>query len=165
MALHSSSSRWVPGLQAVFAYAGHTMIATSVGYADATILTVAAEAPVMLLGGTNDGVIAASRDRYRDDGALHDPVRRTFDEGIGRNRGDSWLVELAGAGHFAVCDPVDTTSGRSFLEPDAGETDPGVRELIGDLIAAFIATSLGQQAAPGLEQLVEHRLVDHWSRR
>ena len=164
-ALHTSAPRWVPGLRAVFAYAAHTMTSTSVGYPDATVVAVPAEVPVMLLGGGSDGVIAASRDRYRRDGGIHDPVRRTFEEAVGRNRGDSWLVELAGAGHFAVCDPVDTTSGRSFLEPGSGQTDPAVRELLGDLIAAFIAAGLEQPSGTGLEQLVEHELVQRWDRR
>ncbi len=122
------------------------------------------------MGGASDGVIAASRDRYRHDGGgerggAHDPVRRTFEEAIGHTRGDSWLVELAGAGHFAICHPVDTTSGRSFLEPDPGGADPAGRELLGDLIAAFVATSLHRQAAADLQQLVGHELVARWDRR
>ena len=164
-ALHSSAPRWVPGLQAVFAYAAHTMTSTSVGYADASVVAIPAEAPVMLLGGASDGVIAASRDRYRDDDGIHDPVRRTFEEAVGRSRGDSWLVELADAGHFTICHPVDTTSGRSYLEPDPDDAGPAVRELLGDLIAAFIAASLEQPAGDGLEHLVEHELVARWDRR
>ena len=164
-ALHSSDPKWVPGLQAVFAYAAHTMTATGLGYGEATVVAIPAEVPVMLLGGASDGIIAASRDRYRNDGGVHDPVRRTFAEAIGHHRGDSWLLELAGAGHFSICHPVDTTSGRSFLEPDPGGTDPAVRELIGDLVAAFIAAGLEQPAGAVLEQLVEHALVAHWDRR
>ena len=164
-ALHTSALRWAPGLRAVFAYAAHTMVSTALGHGADSVVAIPAEVPVMLLGGASDGVIAASRDRYRDDGGAHEPVRRTFEEAVDRNRGDSWLVELAGAGHFAVCDPVDTTSGRSFLEPDAGRTDPAVRELLGDLIAAFVAANLGRPAGASLERLVEHELVDHWDRR
>jgi len=164
-ALHASDPKWVPGLRAVFAYGAHTMAATALGHGEAAVVPVPAEVPVMLLCGASDGVIAASRDRYRHGGGVHDPVRRTFEEAIGRSRGDSWLVELAGAGHFAVCHPVDTTSGRAFLEPDPTEADPSARELIGDLIAAFVAAGLEQLAGAGLEQLVEHDLVAHWERR
>ena len=177
-ALHSSDPGWVPGLRAVFAYGAHTMTATALGHGEATVVAIPAKVPVMLLTGSEDGVIAASRDRYRrdhetrdshrenddhgardghgahdghrdsdghathDDHEAHDPVGRTFEEAVGRRRGDSWLVELAGAGHFAVCDPVDTTSGRAFLEP-VPDADPAVRGLLGDLIAAFIAASVG----------------------
>ena len=164
VALHSSDPGWVAGLRAVFAYGAHTMTATSLGHGEAALVAIPAKVPVMLLAGTDDGVIAASRDRYGRSSGVHDPVRRTFDEAIGHRRGDSWLVELAGAGHFAVCDPVDTTSGRAFLEPDGG-SDPAARELIGDLVASFVAASLGELAGARLEQLVAHELVTHWDRR
>lgn len=164
-ALHNSDPGWVPGLQAVFAYAAHTMVATALGHGEAAVVPIPAQVPMMLLGGADDGVIAASRDRYRTDDEDHDPVRRTFAEAIDRQQGDSWLVELADAGHFAICDPVDTTSGRSFLEPDAAATDPAIRNLLGDLIAAFIAASLGWPTDASLDQLVEHPLIRHWDRR
>ncbi|MCQ3811068.1 MAG: hypothetical protein KTV68_11030 [Acidimicrobiia bacterium] len=165
MALHNSDPGWVSGLQAVFAYAAHTMVATTLGHGEATVAPVPAKVPVMLLGGADDGVIAASRDRYRGDEGIHDPVRRTFAEAIDRQDGDSWLVELADAGHFAICRPVDATSGRSFLEPGAAGANSGVGELLGDLIAAFTADSLGRPAALSLERLVGHQLVQHWDRR
>ena len=170
VALHSSDPGWVPGLKAVFAYGAHTMTATSLGHGEAAVVAVPAKVPVMLLAGADDGVIAASRDRYRRDHATpgggwdHDPVRRTFEEAIGHRRRDSWLVELAGAGHFAVCHPVDTTTGRAFLEPDPA-ADPAVRELIGDLVAAFIAASVRSAGGARLEELVAHDLVAHWDRR
>ena len=176
VALHSSDPVWVPGLRAVFAYGAHTMVATALGHGEAAVVAIPANVPVMLIAGTDDGVIAASRDRYRRDHATHDghgdhdgdgdhdPVRRTFNEAIGHGRGDSWFVELAGAGHFAMCHPVDTTSGRAFLEPDPA-VDPAVRELIGDLVAAFIAASVGLAGGAGLEELVAHELVAHWGRR
>lgn len=164
VALHSSDPGWVPGLRAVFAYGGHTMTATSLGHGEAAVAAIPAEVPVMLIGGDRDGVISASRDRYgRGDGA-HDPVRRTFEEAVGHRRGDSWLVELAGAGHFAVCHPVDTTTGRAFLEPDP-DTDPAVRDLLGDLIAAFIASCLEPGADAGLRRLVDDERVARWDRR
>ena len=164
VALHSSDPDWVPGLRAVFAYGAHTMVATALGHGESTVVAIPAKVPVMLLAGTGDGVIAASRDRYGYDDGAHDPVRRTFEEGVGRDEGDSWLVELAGAGHFAICDPVDTTSGRSFLEPKP-DADPVVRELLGDLIAAFIASCLVPRADACLRLLVGDQRVARWDRR
>ena len=164
-ALHNSDPGWVPGLQAVFAYAAHTMVATALGHGEAAVVPIPAQVPIMLLGGANDGVIAASRDRYRTDNEAHDPVRRTFAEAIDRQQGDSWLVELADAGHFAICDPVDTTSGRSFLEPDPTTVDPAIRNLLGDFVAAFVATSLGRPTEVNLDRMVKHQSVRHWDRR
>ncbi len=167
VALHNSDPAWVPGLKAVFTYGAHTMTAATLGHGESAVVAAPAEVPVMLLAGTADGVIAASSDRYRSTthDAVHDPIRRTFDEGIARDHGDSWLVELTDAGHFAICWPLDTTSGRTFLEVDPVNADPAVRALLGDLIAAFVATSLGRTATTTLEHLVEHRLVNHWRRR
>ena len=165
VALHNSDPAWVPGLRAVFTFAAHTMTATALGHDEASVAAVPAKVPMMLLGGTDDGVIAASRDRYRADDGTHDPIRRTFHEAISRQQGDSWLVELADTGHFAICWPVDTTSGRTFLEPSPAEADPPTRELLGDLIATFIATILGQPTPTSLERLVEHPAVRHWDRR
>ncbi len=200
VALHSSDPGWVRGLRAVFTYGAHTMTATALGHGEAAVVAIPAEVPVMLIAGSDDGVIAASRDRYHRDGATpgggggqdgdggqdghgghggggghgghadhggdgaHDPVRRTFQEAIGHGRGDSWLVELSGAGHFAVCHPVDTTSGRAFLELNPA-ADPAVRDLLGDLISAFVAASVGSAGGTGLEELVSHDLVAHWGRR
>ncbi|WP_419929993.1 alpha/beta hydrolase [Candidatus Poriferisocius sp.] len=164
-ALHNSDPGWVPGLQGVFAYAAHTMVATALGHGEAAVVPIPAQVPIMLLGGADDGVIAASRDRYRTDDEAHDPVRRTFAEAIVRQQGDSWLVELADAGHFAICDPVDTTSGRSFLEPDPTTVDPAIRNLLGDLIAGFVATSLDLPTDASLDRLVDHPSVRHWDRR
>ena len=164
-ALHNSDPAWVPGLQAVFAYAAHTMVATALGHGEAAVAPIPAKVPMLLLGGADDGVIAASRDRYRTDDNAHDPVRRTFAEAIHRQQGDSWLVELAGAGHFAICDPMDTTSGRSFLESDSTSADPAIWELLGDLIAAFIAASLGRPSRVNMEQLVDQPSVSYWDRR
>ena len=129
------------------------------------MVPIPVQVPIMLLGGADDGVIAASRDRYRTDDEAHDPVRRTFAEAIDRQQGDSWLVELADSGHFAICDPVDTTSGRSFLEPDPTTVDPSIRNLLGDLIAGFVATSLGRPTDASLDRLVDHPSVRHWDRR
>ncbi|WP_419918807.1 hypothetical protein [Candidatus Poriferisocius sp.] len=186
VALHNSDPEWVPGLRAVFTYAAHTMTAVDLGHGEGAVLAVPAKVPILLTGGTGDGVIAASRDRYRtsdnptgnnptsdnaagnnptgDDGGAHDPIHRTFKEAIGRRRGDSWLVELKGTGHFAICWPVDTTSGRSYLEPDPVNAEPATRELLGNLISCFIAASLGRGSVSQMEQLVEHPAVNRWDR-
>ncbi|WP_419841149.1 hypothetical protein [Candidatus Poriferisodalis sp.] len=174
MALHNSSPAWVRGLRAVFAYGAHTMMASDLGHGESVIAAAPAEVPVLLLCGAEDGVITASSDRYRSDSSdgphhRHDPVGRTFAEALGRSCGDSWLVELSGAGHFAVCRPVDTTSGRAFLEFGATQGDPvpdkDVQELLGDLIAAFVGVALRRRDVAHFESVVAHRLVSRWDRR
>ena len=187
VALHNSTPAWIPGLRAVFAYGAHTMTSAALGHGEAAVLPVPAQVPVLLLAGADDRVIAASRDRYRPDGgsprsgtpegdattpdpdhaepAAHDPVGRTFTEAVSRDQQDSWLIELAGAGHFAICDPVDTTSGRSFLEPDTEHADPAGRVLLGDLIADFIGQALGRSDNVTFERHREHQLIGRWARK
>ncbi len=166
MALHNSNPAWVPGLRAVFSYGGHTMTASGHGHPTGTVIPIPAGVPVMLLAGTDDGVISASRDRYgRCGDDVHDPIRRTFAEAVGRNRDDSWLIELSNAGHFAICWPVDTTSGRTYLESGNPAASQQVRALLGDLIAAFIASALGRSDTTDLERLATHQAVNHRERR
>ena len=150
VALHSSDPGWVPGLKAVFAYGGHTMTATALGHGEAAVVAIPANVPVMLIAGTDDGVIAASRDRYRRDHATHDavgamtvvgttaaigPTTRSgvpFDEAIGHRRGDSLAgraVRRRPPSLSAI--PWTAPVGRAFLEPDP-VVDPTVRELLGD---------------------------------
>lgn len=156
--LHNTDPDWVPGLRRAFAYAGHTMTATALGHDEAAVVQVPSRVPVLLLTGSNDAVIAASRDRYRSDDAAHDPVGRTFHEAIARDENDSWLVELTDGNHFSICDPVDETSGRSFLEPELRADDADVRSLLGDLIVAFVTGA-------DLAAVVDTPGVARWERR
>lgn len=164
--LHNSDPAWIPGLRAVFAYAGHTMTATSLGHDEASVAAIPAQVPVLLLGGSGDAVIAASRDRYRNDGALHDPVGRTFHEALSRDKGDSWLVELVDGNHFSVCDPVDETSGRSFLEPELRADDRAVRDLLASVIVAFVQQTVQTNVTGSpVGDLMTSPGVERWSCR
>jgi len=167
VALHNSDPAWVPGLQGTFTYAAHTMVASALGHAEQTVLPVPAKVPLMLLAGTQDQVIAVSRSRYRNsaDLGIHNPIKQTFNEALNRNRNDSWFVELRDLGHFAICSPLDDTSGRSFLEGTTATTSPASREFLGDLISAFVATVLKRQAVDQLERLVQNVLVTRYTRR
>ncbi|MFD3934656.1 dienelactone hydrolase family protein [Streptomyces sp. NPDC058611] len=147
------SAAHVPGLRGVFTYGAHTLVAGALGHPPGTVLPVGARVPVLLMSGEHDGVIAASTDRYgaapaADADPDPDPVARTFDEALADAGGAHAWVRVAGAGHFALCEPVDATSARGFLEaaPEAGGDDAGsrARPLIGRLVAAFCTAALPQ---------------------
>ena len=53
---------------AAFAYAGHTMAATGLGHGEAAVMAVPSAVPLLIMAGARDGVIEASRDRYRSEG-------------------------------------------------------------------------------------------------
>ena len=193
LALHNASPDWFPGVRAAFAYAGHTMAATALGHGEAAVMPVPSAVPLLIMAGARDGVIEASRDRYRsedgrgesrsgnDDGRSddydsgdHDPVRRTFEEAVTSDRGDCWWVELAAGVHFTACHPVDHTSGRSFLDPPADPADPPgrdgageagrARELLAELATAFLVEHLAGGPS-ALDDLVTRPGVSNWSRR
>ena len=164
MALQNAQPAWFPGIRAAFAYAGHTMAATRLGYGEAAIMPIPSATPLLLLSGANDGVIAASRDRYRSGDGPHDPVRSTFDEGVTADSGDCWFVELADGVHFTPCDPVDHTSARSFLDPPDPPRQAETRRLLGDLVLAFLDEHLAGGPAR-LGDLVDRPGVSAWARR
>ncbi|MET9653343.1 MULTISPECIES: dienelactone hydrolase family protein [unclassified Streptomyces] len=143
------SAAHVPGLRGVFAYGAHTQVAAALGHPPGTVLPVGAHVPVLLMSGENDGVIAASADRYAAADADADPVARTFHEALTDAGGAHAWVRIAGAGHFTLCDPVDATSARGFLEAPEPEGS-GARALAGHLVAAFCAAVMppGRPAAP-----------------
>jgi dienelactone hydrolase len=164
MALQNAQPAWFPGTRAAFAYAGHTMAATRLGYEEAAVMPVPSATPLLLLSGANDGVIAASRDRYRSGDGRHDPVRSTFEEAVTAEGGDCWFVELADGTHFTACDPIDHTSARSFLEPAEATGQAGARRLLADLVLAFLVEHLGDGPAT-LGDLVGRPGVSAWARR
>jgi dienelactone hydrolase len=147
VALENARTDWLPGLCGVASYAGHTMPAGPLGYPAGTVLSIDPAVPVLMLAGTADGVIARSADRYgatptaADDpaGAAHDPVTRSFREGMSRNSGDSWLVWLEGGTHVVITHPADTTTARGFLDPPSDPaTDCAIRDVVATLLAEFI---------------------------
>ena len=123
---------------AIFAYAGHTMASTMLGFAPGTVLAVG-DKSVLLLKGDRDGVIAASRVRYGTEGQEVDPVSKTFEDGcVPAGTHKAYDVLIHGANHFSIAHPLDETTGRFFL--DMAPTRPAgeIRAQIAHLILAFI---------------------------
>ncbi|TXS09957.1 alpha/beta hydrolase [Streptomyces sp. ms191] len=150
------SAAHVPGLRGVFTYGAHTRVAAALGHPPGTVLPVGARVPVLLMSGEHDGVIAASAERYALTDADADPVARTFHEALTDSGGAHAWVRIAGAGHFALCDPVDATSARGFLEEPEPEGS-GARALAGRLVAAFCSAVLlpERPAAPNPDDQAE----------
>ncbi len=149
LALQNANQSWFPGIAAAFSYAAHTMAATMLGYAPGTILPLSGDVPLLMMGGTRDGVIAGSTGRYGQTQSNNwEPIERTFREGVPeRGRGDTTLLIFAGANHFLVCHPLDTTTGRPFLDMPADENEAALRDLLGDAIEFFIEGIVGDDAA------------------
>ncbi|HQX11222.1 MAG TPA: hypothetical protein PKY66_12445 [Thermoflexales bacterium] len=138
VALQNADSRYFPAVRGAFSYGGHTMASLMLGFPAGTVLKVSDEMPLLLIGGTRDGVIAASAARYQqENAAVHDPITRTFDEAIGGARGDRHLWMIAGANHFTLAHPIDDTAGRGFLDLPAELDEHVAREHMARVIGDF----------------------------
>ena len=164
-ALQSAATDWFDGCRAAFSYAGHTMATTALGWADGTVVPLPHDTPVLLLGGTDDGVIAGSADRYGTHGPGHDPIERTFDEAVAAT-GQNVLAVLAGANHFSFTHPLDPTMGRGFLE-DEQPSGAEVRHLLADLVGAFCDRHVREEASAStaLDTALADPLIQHTRRR
>ena len=151
VAIESASPAFFPQVRAAFAYGAHTAAVMQLGYPAGTILPLPDQLPLLLMGGTQDGVIANSSDRY---GITWErattPVERTFREAIQGGRDDSYLLLLEGANHFSFVAPFDATTGRAFLDFPATQSVTALRELMAEVIGLFVAAYTGD-AHPEVE--------------
>ena len=148
VALQSASAEWFPEVGAVVTYGSHLMASQQLGFAPGTLVASPASVPVLLVSGTDDGVVSASAIRYgATAGAeLHDPVVRTFQESFD-SAPEVWYVQVKGAGHLLPVQPEDPTSARGFLEPPLEADQAPLRELFVSLVQEFLATHFGSDAA------------------
>lgn len=153
VAIESAGSQFFSQVVGSFAYGAHTAATVQLGYAPNTILPLPDSLPLLLIGGTEDGVIAKSSHRY---GVTWEnattPVLRTFQDAIAGGRGDSYLLLLEGANHFSIADPFDATTGRPFLDFPATQPPAQLRELMAEAIGLFIDAHVRHQT-PALEAL------------
>lgn len=140
VALQAAAAVHHPKVCAVFAANAHNAAPVESGAAPGTVLPLSTDCPVLLIGGTCDGVIDKSRFRYglgADD--EWKPVQRTFAAGMTGGRNDLVLAMIEGANHFSFADPDDdVTTGRAFLDETATTPGPVVRAYLAELIGSFL---------------------------
>lgn len=158
VAIENANPQFFPQVVASFAYAAHSAAPVQIGYDAGTILPLPDALPLLLMGGTCDGVIANSGDRY---GMVWEsattPVVRTFREAIAGGRDDSYLVLLEGANHFSVVDPFDATTGRAFLDFAASQPAAQTRSVVAESVGLFIDAHVRHQ--PGAMEALHQRLT------
>lgn len=158
VAIESADPRFFPQITAAFAYGAHTAAGAHLGYPAGTILPLPDIVPLMLIGGTCDGVIAKSSFRYGVDWEQPTtPVSRTFSEAIAGGRGDSYLLLLEGANHFSIAYPFDTTTGRPFLDFPTTQPEDQLRNVLSQAIGLFIDGHVSHQttALAALNQYID----------
>lgn len=156
VALQSARTEWFPQVRAVVTYGAHTMASQQLGHAPGTLLAAPVDAPVLLLGGTADGVVAASAIRYGEEAGApgHDPIERTWAEALPSTT-EAWLVLIADAGHMLPAGPEDTTSARGFLEDPPTADQDHLRSVLVDLVTTFFSARLGADPEAKVE-------LDRW---
>ncbi len=157
VAIESANPRFFPQIVAAFTYGAHTAGSLQLGYSSGTILPLPDALPLMLIGGTRDGVIAKSSHRYGVDWEqATTPLLRTFREAIAGGRDDSYLLLLEGANHFSIAYPFDSTTGRPFLDYPATQPEDQLRNLLAEAIGLFIDAHVCHQSRSlaALNQLI-----------
>jgi hypothetical protein len=112
-----------------FSYGGHTRTQVPQGFGADHYLALGDGPPLLLLGGTEDGIgDAIARAQTGRDSGGH-PMQLTADRAVPASRRcDVVLVE--GANHYAFCEGYDGTSGRGYLEGPGNGDPPAVRDRI-----------------------------------
>ncbi|BAY96378.1 hypothetical protein NIES37_03100 [Tolypothrix tenuis PCC 7101] len=160
VAIESANPQFVPQVVASFAYGAHTAAGVQIGYPSGTILPLPNAVPLMLIGGTCDGVIFQSSNRYGINWEYPTtPIVRTFKEAISSHRGDNYLLLLEGANHFSIAYPFDSTTGTPYLDFPATQPEEQLRNVIAEMIGLFIDAHVCHQQT-ALETLNQH-LVSH----
>ena len=163
IALQNASQRFFPAIKGGFAYGAHNLMSAVLGFAPGTLAPLASDVPLLLLGGLQDGIIAASAGRYGMGAHVSAaaPIERTFDEAVTGGRDDSYLAILAGANHTSLIHPPDPTTSRAFLDAPTTAPDEAIRALLAGVITNFIAAQVqGQTAAqPLLDELLRDPMI------
>ena len=157
VAIENANPQFFPQVAAAFAYGVHTAAPVIMGYEPGTILPLPDSLPLLLMGGTCDGVIANSSDRYGIRlGDATTSLVRTFKEAISGGRNDAYLLLVEGANHFSIADPKDPTTGRPFLDFPAIQPEAEIRSLIVEAIRLFIDVHVRYkaEASQALDQLL-----------
>lgn len=170
VAIESASKTFFPQLAGAFSYAGHTAGTVDLGFEPNTILPLPDNLPLLLLGGTCDGVIANSSNRY---GVTWEtpatPIARTFQEAVTGGNKDKYFVILEGANHFSIAYPRESTTGRGFLDFPATQPESEIRPLMASIIGLFIEGQICQkeEALQRLQNLFnsDHPLIARRERK
>jgi dienelactone hydrolase len=161
VAIENANPRFFRQVVAAFAYGAHTLGSVELGHAPGTILPLPDALPLLLMGGTCDGVIAESSKRYGiedyEDATI--PIVRTFAEAIAGGREDSYLILLEGANHFSISYPLDTTTARPFLDRPSTQNEDQIRSFMADAIALFIDIHVRQKTELSLLKNTTNPLI------
>ena len=157
VAIESALPKFYPQIAAAFSYGAHSGGTVKLGYEPNTFLPLPDATPLLLIGGTRDGVVDSNSDNY---GMSYPdpttPIRRSFTEAIAEGRDDSYLLLLKGANHFSIAEYSDSTVGIPLRDYEATQPAEQFQELMAEAISLFIDAHVNSQSAAfkSLEQML-----------
>lgn len=153
VAMQAANPEFFPQVVAAFSYGAHNMASTMLGWPTGAVLPLPSARPTLIMGGTRDGVMAASAVRYGEEALTErvDPILRTFEQSVTSDRGDTAYVVVDGANHFALAHPVDPTSARSFLDLAAEGDEDEHRRVLAEVVALFLDAHLREDSSARAE--------------
>ena len=159
IALENAEPDWFSGVKAAFGYGAHCLAPVAFGYPPKTVRPLPSKLPILLMGGTRDGVIANSNSSYGLTEA--DPTATlisTFREGFSSQNNDKYLVLFEGANHYSIADPIDLTQGNIDRDFSNERPQAEYRNLMGETIANFIQAFVAKNtsATSQLDRLLEN---------
>lgn len=157
LALENAAPDFFPQVAATFAYGTSSSALIQLGYTPSTILPLPDSVPILLMGGSCDGVVAYISENWSGISPKDSrtSIKRTFKEAISGGRFNCYLLIIEGANHFSIADPVDLTTRSSFDFPATQPADK-IRSLMANIIGLFIDAKVRQQpeASAQLKQLL-----------
>lgn len=159
IALENANPQFYPQVVAAFSYGAHSAAPTMLGFEPGMILPLPSSLPMLVMGGTRDGVIAAMSGIYGlSNGNATTSIVRTFNEAIAGGRNDTYLMLLEGANHFSITYPPDTTTGSSLLDLPATQPEDKIRSLLGEVVGLFIDAHVRHkpEASEALENILNN---------
>lgn len=159
VAMLNANPDWFPGVSAAFCYGAHSGASVILGWPENTTLPLPQKVPLLIMGGTQDGCIANSTQRYGsepDENSSTAMVEETFYKSLTDTSNQAIvkknvLLLIRGANHFSMVHPYDDTTGRPFIDMPATEDEESIRQLMSDFILQFIHA---QQPARNTNELL-----------
>lgn len=158
VALESHDHRWFPQVRAVLTYASHTMAATMLGWPAGTALPLPGSCPVLLVSGTEDGLVAGSARFYGVDPDDYDPMAltlATLPDTPGAK--GSLHVSVKGANHFSITWPQDGGTPRAGEDLPATAPADEIRRLICETFVHFLHLYVRED--PGARSALDAQLA------
>ena len=139
MALINANPDWFPQVRGAFSYAAHTAADPKLGWKKNSIMPLNRHLPMLIMGGTRDGVMAAAngQSRRKGEGSPTEWIERTFHEGLKGKQGNRHLVIVKGANHFSLMRPQKSVAGESFLDMPSRGSKKKVRKYLARLVVNF----------------------------